>query len=235
MFLLIIGVALTLLIANRYFTLFDAFTGSLMPVIVGVNAAGDIYSADQNIDSNPNWAKIPGSAVNVSYSNNKLFAVNSAGNIYYSSDYKSGNWVQVPGALTQVSFENTAPVAPAVQVVPAAGPPPAQKPVAMEAPAPMKAPPPMQMQPPVAMKAPPVPVRVRPPPGRARMIKKEGFSDVSNSFRSDIANSLPFGPADFSSDINLSSDSSNISFVRNTKYDRTLSNDGHFLNPYTEN
>ena len=92
------------------------------------------------------------------------------------------------------------------------------------------------MQPPVAMKAAAAPVRVRlPPPGRARMIKKEGFSDVSNDVRSDIANSLPFGPADFSSDVNLSSDSSSISFVRNTKYDRTLSNDGNFLNPFTEN
>ena len=104
-FLLIIGVALALLIANRYFASFDTFTDSLISVIVGVNAAGDIYSADENIGSNPNWAKIPGSAVNVSYSNNKLFAVNSAGHIYYSSDYKTGNWVQVPGAVSQVSFD----------------------------------------------------------------------------------------------------------------------------------
>jgi hypothetical protein len=75
------------------------------------------------------------------------------------------------------------------------------------------------------------PVKARPPP--AGIIKKEGFSAVSNSFRSDVANSLPFGPADFSSDINPSLDSSSISFVRNTKYDRTLSNDGDFLNPFT--
>ena len=78
----------------------------------------------------------------------------------------------------------------------------------------------------------PAPLRVRgAPPGR--VIKKEGFSAVSNSVRSDIANSLPFGPADFSSDIDPSDNSSNISFVRNTKYDRTLSNDGDFLNPFT--
>jgi hypothetical protein len=75
------------------------------------------------------------------------------------------------------------------------------------------------------------PVKLRLPP--RHIIKQEGFSGLSNSFRSDIANSLPFGPADFSSDINPSLDSSSISFVRNTKYDRTLSNDGDFLNPFT--
>jgi len=77
------------------------------------------------------------------------------------------------------------------------------------------------------------PIKPALPP--ARMIKKEGFSGLPNDVRSDIANSLPFGPADFSSDISPSDDNSNISFVRNTKYDRTLSNDGDFLNPFTNN
>jgi hypothetical protein len=126
---------------------------------------------------------------------------------------------------------------------------PMQAPMQMPMQAPMQMPmkAPMQVSPPVVMQArapapaptrapaparAPAPLRVRgAPPGR--VIKKEGFSAVSNSVRSDIANSLPFGPADFSSDIDPSDNSSNISFVRNTKYDRTLSNDGDFLNPFT--
>ena len=73
--------------------------------IMGIDANQNIYYANQNIKSNPNWLKSPGGLSWVSHSNGKAFGVTSAGNIYYNADYKSGNWVQVPGGLSQVSFD----------------------------------------------------------------------------------------------------------------------------------
>jgi hypothetical protein len=74
-------------------------------VVVGVNTANQIYYADQNIQTNPNWTNIPGSLNNVAVSNGKLFGVNSANNIYYKNNYKSGNWIQIPGLLKQISYD----------------------------------------------------------------------------------------------------------------------------------
>lgn len=74
-------------------------------VVCGVNRNQDIWCADQNITSKPNWFQIPGKLIWVSISNGKLYGVNSANNIFYASDYKNAKWVQVPGGLKQVSLD----------------------------------------------------------------------------------------------------------------------------------
>ena len=74
-------------------------------VVCGVNSNQDIWCADQNITSNPNWFQVPGKLIWVSISNGKLYGVNSANNIFYASDYKNARWVQVPGGLKQVSLD----------------------------------------------------------------------------------------------------------------------------------
>jgi uncharacterized membrane protein YgcG len=76
-------------------------------VVMGVNSAGQIFYANQNITTNPNWTGINGNANYVAYSNGQVFALNESG-IYYCSNYTNSttsNWVQIPGALTQISFD----------------------------------------------------------------------------------------------------------------------------------
>ena len=81
-----------------------------IPVVMGVNSNGEIYYANTNIKSNPNWTKIGGQLKNVSYSNGQVYGVNSSGEIYYNSNYTTSNWVKIPGALYQVSFDGYAMV-----------------------------------------------------------------------------------------------------------------------------
>jgi hypothetical protein len=83
-------------------------------IIIARDFNGFIHYATQNITSNPVWIKIetPGRFRMVSYSNKQLYAINNSGNIYYSSDYKSGNWIEVTQptvgpALRNISFEDS--------------------------------------------------------------------------------------------------------------------------------
>ena len=74
-------------------------------VIMGVNRGYEIYYANQNITSNPNWTKVPGGLTNVCVSNSQAYGVNSAGQIYYNANYTTGNWIQTSGILSKVSFD----------------------------------------------------------------------------------------------------------------------------------
>jgi len=77
-------------------------------IVVGVNSAGDIYYADTNINSTPNWTQLSGALTCVSVSNRQLYGVNSSGAIYYNASYKTSNWVQVSGPLlVQVDFNGS--------------------------------------------------------------------------------------------------------------------------------
>ena len=90
---------------------FDGYNMIVMGVIgvIGVNRSGNVYYANQNITTSPNWTQLGGILSNLSYTNGQLYGVNSAGNIYYNSNYISNNWVQVQGGLSQVSFEDCTP------------------------------------------------------------------------------------------------------------------------------
>ena len=83
----------------------DGFADSSTSIVMGVNSGDNIYFANQNVSSNPNWTQVPGGLSWISYSNKQSYGVNSGGNIYYSNDYTRPNWVQVPGGLVQVSFD----------------------------------------------------------------------------------------------------------------------------------
>jgi len=100
-----------------------SFDGHNM-IVMGVNRAGNIYYANQNITTNPNWTQIPGSLINLTYSNKQIYGANVNNNIYYNSDYRSGNWVQIPGSLRQVSFYGGSSVPPAPPPQPIIQPPP---------------------------------------------------------------------------------------------------------------
>jgi hypothetical protein len=57
--------------------------------------------------NNPTWLKLFGNNFNhVSVSNGKLYAVNSANQIYYSNNYSNTNSTLIPGSLKKVSFDN---------------------------------------------------------------------------------------------------------------------------------
>jgi len=74
-------------------------------IIMGVAVNGDIYYANKDITTNPNWTKIAGNLANISYSNKQAYGVAINGIVCYNPDYTSGNWVIVPGALSSVSFD----------------------------------------------------------------------------------------------------------------------------------
>lgn len=71
-------------------------------IVVGVNSANEIFYADLNIESNPNWTQIPGSLNNISISKGKLYGINSNNDIFYCDNYKIGKWIQLPGKLKQI-------------------------------------------------------------------------------------------------------------------------------------
>ena len=75
------------------------------PVLMGLNQSGDIYYANQNTTTNPNWTKIPGNLINISYSNKQAFGIAKDLSLYYNSDYTSGNWVKIHVGLTSISFD----------------------------------------------------------------------------------------------------------------------------------
>ena len=76
-------------------------------VIMGVNSNDDIFYADQNITTNPNWTQVGGKLIDVSVNpNGSAFGVNRANNIYYSASYKTGGWLQLSGALNRISSIN---------------------------------------------------------------------------------------------------------------------------------
>ena len=69
-----------------------------------VGTDNSIWCADQNVDTSPNWFRVPGGLTHVSVSNGRLYGV-ANGTIYYASDYKNAQWTQIPGVLTQVSLD----------------------------------------------------------------------------------------------------------------------------------
>lgn len=71
--------------------------------VCGVNSGDNIYCADQNIESSPNWTQIPGGLSNVSVSAGKLGGANSGDGIWFADNYKNASWVNAWGALVQVS------------------------------------------------------------------------------------------------------------------------------------
>ena len=77
-------------------------------VVMGVNSVDDIFYADRNIRTNPNWTQVRGKLIDLSVnSDGSVFGVNSANNIYYSPSYNSGTWNQLPGGLKQISSNGT--------------------------------------------------------------------------------------------------------------------------------
>jgi hypothetical protein len=92
---------------------FDGYNMRIMCI-----ANGNLYYANQNITTTPNWTLSgSGGLTNVSYSNGKAFVINSAGNIYYFPDYTSSVGSREVGrnvnganiAITQISFEEYVP------------------------------------------------------------------------------------------------------------------------------
>jgi hypothetical protein len=75
-------------------------------IIAGVNSNDDIYVADKDIGTSPNWRQVSGKLMNVTVSNGKLYGVNREGNIYFNDNYMSDNWVQINGNLKQVFFDD---------------------------------------------------------------------------------------------------------------------------------
>jgi len=72
--------------------------------LVGVNTIyQQIWRADSNLTSNPNWSLVGGSLANICVSNGKFMGTNVYNTIYYNW---SGSWDQLPRrSLKQVSFE----------------------------------------------------------------------------------------------------------------------------------
>lgn len=75
-------------------------------IVVGVNSENNIFYADTNIESRPNWTQIPGSLSNITISKGKLYGVNSGNDIFYCDNYKIGNWIQLPGSNLKQIFAN---------------------------------------------------------------------------------------------------------------------------------
>jgi uncharacterized lipoprotein YehR (DUF1307 family) len=75
-------------------------------IIAGVNSNDDIYVANKDIETSPNWRQVSGKLMNVTVSNGKLYGVNREGNIYFNDNYMSDNWVQINGNLKQVFFDD---------------------------------------------------------------------------------------------------------------------------------
>jgi hypothetical protein len=71
--------------------------------VCGVNRNDEIYCADRNIESNPNWYNVPGRLSNVSVSNGKLGGANSSDQIWFADNGRAASWVNAWGALVQVS------------------------------------------------------------------------------------------------------------------------------------
>jgi len=74
-------------------------------IVMGVTSSDQIFYANKNIDSTPNWTQLPGALTDICYSNEQAYGVDRSGNVYYNPDYTTGNWRKVPGGLTQISFD----------------------------------------------------------------------------------------------------------------------------------
>lgn len=94
-------------INNNIIEHFDLSTTSL-PLVSCVNYGSEIFYADNNLNTNPNWTLIPGGLSWISISNGQMFGVNSGGEIYYASNYKIPSWNKLSGVLTQISFDGYA-------------------------------------------------------------------------------------------------------------------------------
>lgn len=74
--------------------------------VCGVTPNNQLYCADENIDSSPNWTQTntPTQLKQVSLNQGRMYAVDNAGNIYYSSTYNNPNWNKMNGSLSQVDL-----------------------------------------------------------------------------------------------------------------------------------
>lgn len=75
-------------------------------VVCGVNSSDNIYCADQNIETSPNWTQIGGALKHVAVASGKLYGANVNDQIYGADDYKNAQWVNMPGALKQISVDS---------------------------------------------------------------------------------------------------------------------------------
>jgi hypothetical protein len=71
-----------------------AFDGSDVAVIDSKN---NIYFANKNIFSTPNWVKQPGTLVQVSIRNHMGVGIGTDNNIYFSASMKDATWVKITG------------------------------------------------------------------------------------------------------------------------------------------
>ena len=91
---------------------FDLSSTSI-PVVFCLNSGTEIYYADSSLQTTPYWTLIPGGLNSISVSNNQTFGVNSGGEVYYKSDYKSPYWnglSEPTDILSQISFDGYANV-----------------------------------------------------------------------------------------------------------------------------
>jgi hypothetical protein len=73
-------------------------------IVVGVNSENNIFYANTNIESTPNWTQMPGSLSNITIAKGKLYGVNSGNDIFYCDNYKIGNWIHLPGGKLKQIF-----------------------------------------------------------------------------------------------------------------------------------
>ena len=85
---------------------FDAYAN----VVCGVNSSNQIFYADTNIQSNPNWTLFKsGSLKSVCVSNGRVAGIGTDNKVWYSNNYQNASWVNInnniSGNLIQVSYD----------------------------------------------------------------------------------------------------------------------------------
>ena len=170
----------------------------------------------------PNWKVLPSANLcnPAPYDNGKIYKVGDAVSkdgkkFVMSTRFGIGEAGYAPprdGYWTTLTEETNKKLCPRGDIAP----PSAAAPVAAAAGAAARAAAPVA----AAKKAPPA--KKASPAKKARPAKREGFCDVGGIDRSDIVNSLPFGPADLGS-------SGNVPFTRSMKYESIKSKYGPFL------
>ena len=80
-------------------------------IVIIIDSGNNIYYADTNIETNPNWTLLPGSLKlkNISLSYGIIYGIDSNNNIYYIPNYKTGIGIPIPfniaGGLTRISVD----------------------------------------------------------------------------------------------------------------------------------
>ena len=80
-------------------------------VVCGVDSSYQVFYANTNIQTNPNWTNYKSGILlkSISLSNEKAFGIGVDDNIYCTEDYKDTPWIQVnnglAGSIIQVSYD----------------------------------------------------------------------------------------------------------------------------------